>query len=777
MKKQLLNWLAMAAVALLIAGAAAPRARAQEQTQQASPPQQQADTQQQQDSQTPDQGGPGVARVSFIHGDVTSQRGDSGDHVAVTLNTPVVAGDTVSTGDKSRAEVQFDYANILRMADNVSAKIAALDRTHIQVQVAQGLVTYSVLKGSEADAEIDTPNVAVYPQGEGEYRILVNSAGETQVVVRKGAADVSTQQGSTKVESGQLITIEGTDNPQYKIADAPGRDDWDKWSNDRDHMISSAESWRHVNHDYVGAGDLDSYGTWSEIPDYGSVWTPAQDPGWAPYRDGRWVWEPYYGWTWVGYEPWGWAPYHYGRWFVNDGSWCWWPGPVFGGGFYDPIWAPAYVSFFGWGGGFGFGFGGGFGRVGWLALGPGDFCHPWWGRDRDRFDFVNNRDFGNFRDRGFRPLMPGPRGISNMRLAESNGRVRGGLTSMAGNEFGRGRISPHQEHMDAATFRGGRMMTGGLPVTPTRESLSPSGRFATGNAARGNIGSQRFFTHTRPGPAQTPFREDSARVQRAIDSSRNGAGTQPQNGRFGSQGSAQQSGAPGNSQRTFEQQGRQPVQSSRPGWHTFTPPSGSDAHRGPSPVQGSSRQFSAPSGANPRGPGGNNSGPRNFSQPPARTNPSAPSSQRDGWQRFSAPPRPANAPSGPRGGGATTSRPNSPYSGGSRNFSRPPLQMQRPIVTPRYSSPGYSSPRNSSPRYSAPSYSRPAPSYRGPSGGGGRPSFSRPSGGGSRPSGGGGHPGGGGSRSSGGGGSRPSGGGSHPSGGGGHPGGGSPHHH
>ena len=117
---------------------------------------------------------------------------------------------------------------------------------------------------------------------------------------------------------------------------------------------------------YTGSEDLDTYGTWSEVPDYGPVWMPAQTgPDWAPYRDGRWVYEPYYGWTWVSYEPWGWAPYHYGRWFVYGGHWAWWPGPVVGYPGYYPIWAPAYVSFFGFGGGgfgVGFGFGFGFGR-------------------------------------------------------------------------------------------------------------------------------------------------------------------------------------------------------------------------------------------------------------------------------------------------------------------------------------------------------------------------------------------------------------------------------
>src|SRR6266404_1235609 len=59
--------------------------------------------------------GTGVARVSLIHGDVSTQRGDSGDWASAVLNAPIVSGDRVSTGDNSRAELQLDYANILRI--------------------------------------------------------------------------------------------------------------------------------------------------------------------------------------------------------------------------------------------------------------------------------------------------------------------------------------------------------------------------------------------------------------------------------------------------------------------------------------------------------------------------------------------------------------------------------------------------------------------------------------------------------------------------------------
>src|ERR1700694_4335463 len=85
-----------------------------------------------------DQPSTGVGDISLIHGDVSTQRGDSGDWAAATLNTPLVRGDHIATGEKSRTEIQLDYANIMRLAAGSQAKIAELTRTHIQVQVAQG---------------------------------------------------------------------------------------------------------------------------------------------------------------------------------------------------------------------------------------------------------------------------------------------------------------------------------------------------------------------------------------------------------------------------------------------------------------------------------------------------------------------------------------------------------------------------------------------------------------------------------------------------------------
>ena len=256
-------------------------------------------------------------------GDVTMQRGDSGDFSSVALNTPLVTGDKVATGEASRTELQLDYANILRLDQNAQASIATLENNRIQIQVSQGLAFYSVLKGSQAEGEIDTPNVSVHPIREGRYRVQVNSDGDSFVTVNDGEAQVSTSEGSTTVKRGQLITVRGTGGEaQFRVTEAPNIDDWDKWNRDRDNTIYDANAYRRTNRYYTGAGDLDAYGTWSEVPDYGPVWIPRVEYGWAPYRAGRWVWEPYWGWTWVSSESWGWAPYHYGRWY-EDGRYGW----------------------------------------------------------------------------------------------------------------------------------------------------------------------------------------------------------------------------------------------------------------------------------------------------------------------------------------------------------------------------------------------------------------------------------------------------------------------
>ncbi len=463
-----------------------------------------------------------VARVSLIHGDVSMQRGDSGDWAAATINTPLVRGDQVATGERSRTEVQLDYANTLRLSSGSQAKIADLTRTRIQIQLAQGYANYTMFKGSEADVEIDTPNVAVRPLRAGRYRVQVNSDYETDVIVRDGEVEISTPEGSARVKEGHMAFIRGADNPEYKVEDAPGKDEWDRWNKDRDNSIREARSYRRANSYYTGVQDLDGYGRWVYVPGYGWVWQPYDQPAtWAPYQSGRWVWEPYWGWTWVSYEPWGWAPYHYGRWFFWGSSWVWWPGPVYA--HYRPVWSPAFVTFIGFGHNAGFALG--IGSIGWIPCGPHDYYYPWYGRGFNRVNVVNITNVTNVTNVNYvvRPLAVRGRQpyYSNVDMALKNPRVRGAISGVDAEEFGRGDMRVRRLDVRDNDLRDSRVMTGNLPVVPTRDSLRPgSDRPVRMNTQPRQAG--RFYTRHQPPAGPPSFNDQVSRMQQVV-----GAHTQP----------------------------------------------------------------------------------------------------------------------------------------------------------------------------------------------------------------------------------------------------------
>lgn len=467
-----------------------------------------------------------VARLSLISGEVSTQRGAAsqdgnaqGDWTAGAINQPLLSGDGVATSGGSRAEVQLDYADLLRLSENSQATLANLTNSALQVQIGQGLADYVVLSRAGASSELDTPNVAIRPRGEGVFRVQVNSDSETVVIVRSGEADISTSDGSAVLHRGQMMTVDGTDQPEYQVVDAPGRDDWDHWNQNRDRQIADAHSWENANHYYTGVGDLDGYGRWVMAPGYGMVWTPAMDPGWTPYSVGRWVYEPYWGWTWVSSEPWGWAPYHYGRWFYYQTGWVWWPGPVRVQPYYRPVWAPAYVAFVGFHTG-GVSVGVGFGRIGWVPVGPADPYRPWWGgAPATRVNVTNITNVTNVYNvtnvnnvRVVQPLAPvGAVRYSNLQGIEHNPHLANAVVTVPASNFGRGEV--RRETVTSQDMRQAQVLGGRLPVAPTRASYRANDREVSTTALpRAAVERPQHFAGSRPpAPAQRGFSEPAAR--------------------------------------------------------------------------------------------------------------------------------------------------------------------------------------------------------------------------------------------------------------------------
>jgi len=90
------------------------------------------------DEDTGDSPDHSVARISYMQGNVSVRRGDSGDLVAGIVNAPLVVSDRVVTAEGSRAEVQFDSANMVRLAPATEIRFGDLQYHRYQIQIAIG---------------------------------------------------------------------------------------------------------------------------------------------------------------------------------------------------------------------------------------------------------------------------------------------------------------------------------------------------------------------------------------------------------------------------------------------------------------------------------------------------------------------------------------------------------------------------------------------------------------------------------------------------------------
>jgi hypothetical protein len=585
-----------------------------------------------------DQPGQPVARLGVINGDASVRRGDSGDWVAAALNAPLMAGDSVSVAPNGSAEMQLDYANYLRVGGDSEIRISQLDNSRQQVQVSRGLVTWRVLRdsnGSNTQSEISTPAVAVHPLRLSEVRVEVAADGATRIIVRRGDAEVATPRGTERVHEGNMMLVRGSaDDPEYQLVNAPPKDGWDNFNDQRDAFLERAQSNRYVSPDINGAEDLDAYGRWGYDPAYGNVWTPAVPPTWAPYQNGQWVWEDDYGWTWVDYDPWGWAPFHYGSWYQRAGfGWTWFPGVRTGHYFYHP----ALVGFFGFGGG-GFGVGFGFGNVGWVALAPFEAFHPWYGPGwfGGRFG-APNRVIAN----------------ANIMNTFRNARAGNGVIAVSAQDFQRGAFR-NQIAVNRAQLLQGSLVRGAVPVTPTASNLRFSDRPVSAASIPRNEagGSQRFFSRMPAGAAsqRTPFTQQQAAVRSA----------------FGGAGG-----------RETVQAGGTPSQAAGSGWRRFGEPSPSGGASGTQP-----RSFQPNGGTGVGANSGGGAGWDRFGSPQRSSVPAAPQQGR------------SSLPPVYYGSGSSSYQGSS---GQSRAVQvAPPIVQQRSAPAPSYNSAPQSSTRGGS---------------------------------------------------------------------------------
>ncbi len=312
-----------------------------------------------------------AARINLADGAISLQPAGTDLWTNEVLNRPLATGDRLWSDRESRAEVHVGSAAI-RLGAESGLELMNVDDRTVQVKQTAGTLGVRVRAlGPEQTFEIDTPTAALSVLAPGEFRIDIDdAAGILRVTALSGQIAVTSGGEAETVRGGEQAEYSDQGLAQADVRALPPGDAFDQWVLERDRREDRAVATRYVSRELTGYEDLDDYGSWQVIDDYGPVWTPVVSVGWAPYRNGRWAWVAPWGWTWVDAAPWGFAPFHYGRWMNLGGRWCWAPGPRRA----VPVYAPALV---GWVGRPGVGIAIGVGpSIGWFPLGWNEVYVP-----------------------------------------------------------------------------------------------------------------------------------------------------------------------------------------------------------------------------------------------------------------------------------------------------------------------------------------------------------------------------------------------------------------
>jgi hypothetical protein len=414
-----------------------------------------------------------VARLNYMDGSVSFQPGGESDWVAAELNRPLVTGDNLWAGENSRAEMHIG-STALRLGPKTGMTVLEVSDGAAQIRLVQGSLIVMVRHVDNQDSyEIDTPNVAFVVMQPGDYRMDVDADGSrTEVTVWRGRGEATGGGNTYTMGANQYARFTSSENDQvnYSAGEIPNQDGLDSWAQDRDQNEDRSDAANYVSRDMTGYEDLDQYGDWAYVADYGMVWRPtALVPGWAPYRYGNWTWVAPWGWTWVENEPWGFAPFHYGRWAFSATGWVWVPGPSM----VRPVYAPALVSWAGGGPGFHFSAGVG---VAWFPLAPGEVFIPGYRVSRGYVNSVNvtNTAVNVTRVTNVYNAVVLNHDFSNVTYANRN--VNGGVTVVSQETFVNGRSAARNVMPVPSRELAAAPVSNALAVEPARSSVFGAGR-------------------------------------------------------------------------------------------------------------------------------------------------------------------------------------------------------------------------------------------------------------------------------------------------------------
>ena len=293
-----------------------------------------------------------IVRLSYVDGNVQMERTAGQGLERAILNSPIVEGSRLVTGNDGLAEVEFENNSTVRLGEATEVKFRQLlindagDKFN-EVELVRGTMYFDAHSGKSDIYRVIAADRMFVLRHDSQMRFMM-SGDQVQASVLNGEAQFDNNAQLVRIKKNDTLTVDATNPAGFMLAKGVDSLPLDRWNSER---AAYQTVYAYNNYGYGNKGlsaygyqDLAYYGGFMNVPGYGLAWQPygvSNWLGWDPYISGAWAFTPGFGYAWASAYPWGWLPYHYGAWAYQPViGWFWCPGNSFNNGGAVTNWQP-----------------------------------------------------------------------------------------------------------------------------------------------------------------------------------------------------------------------------------------------------------------------------------------------------------------------------------------------------------------------------------------------------------------------------------------------------
>jgi hypothetical protein len=240
----------------------------------------------------PDQTYPQIVRISYLEGDVRIARSSENEKSknpaweTAVMNLPLHEGDSIVTGKDGRAEIEFEDASTMYLAENSVLNCIDMHTTggvpHTELALVSGTITThldSLMGGETFLLRTPSENILTrYPE-KSDLRVTSYLDGIGVASLSGGALNVT---GASKLDMTSGKTVFISEGHRVSSAEDAGKAQdfsaYDAWVADRHAARTSAVSEvmqeAGLQKPIPGMADMKKQGHFFECPPYGMCWQP-----------------------------------------------------------------------------------------------------------------------------------------------------------------------------------------------------------------------------------------------------------------------------------------------------------------------------------------------------------------------------------------------------------------------------------------------------------------------------------------------------------------------